>query len=199
VALAWPDKDKFDELAAKPDKYNKPLTWTHFRRLASEKDAAKREQLIEGCLNNGWSVRDLKRHMEGNVTPTAAPDGANTESKPLDALAPMIQGYELQVVAFKQRTGKFREHLTAKINAVDPSDCNDESLDHLLVVRHSLKELIDEFDATFSQFMERRKSHSVAPSASEVTVSDGSGGQMRVHADRNPSVLGALAAASVTG
>jgi hypothetical protein len=162
VVEAWPTEVEFDELAAKSDKFNKPLTWTHYRRIAREKDSAKRGQLIQKCRDNGWSVRDLKRHMEGSSELREAVEGANSETKPLKGLSAVIHSYGSQVAAFKQRTGKFGQSFAAKITSVDPSDCNDESLDELLAVRGNLKELIDQFDATIGQFTERRKSIAVA-------------------------------------
>jgi hypothetical protein len=158
VVEAWPIEADFNERAARPDKFRKPLTWTHFRRIASEKDAAKREQLFQKCLDNGWSVRGLNQHMLGISGSHHAAEGANSESKPLTGLSAVIHSYGSQVAAFKQRTGKFGQCLTAKISSVDPSDFNDESLDELLAVRGNLKELIDQFDATIGQFTERRKS-----------------------------------------
>ena len=177
VALAWPDKTKFDELAARPDKFDKPLTWTHFRRIAVEKDAVKREQLIQDCLRNGWSVRDLKRQMEGAAAPNGSSDGTNLDSKPIKGIAAVIHSYGSQVATFKQHTDKFRERFAATINAVDPTDCNDESLDQLLAVRTCLTELIEQFDAACRQYTERQKSPSTVPSAPESSFRMGRAGR----------------------
>ena len=181
VAVAWPDETGFDELSSKTDKFRKPLTWTHFRRIAAEKDATKREQLIQNCLQHGWSVRELKKEMQtgnGFTAPNAMPDEAVTESKPRQGLAAAIQDYGSQVAAFKRRAGTFGQHLAAKINEVDPSDCNDASLDQLRAVRRDLKELIDQLDTSIGQFAERRKS--VGPIANKAQTSDGTIGQTLV-------------------
>jgi hypothetical protein len=113
VAVTWPDEAKFNELVARGQQSGRPLSWSHMVLLATESDEAKREQLVQDCLRNGWSVSDLKRQMEGT----------HQESEPLSGLDDVIQSFVAQVTSFKQRSHKLGELFTAKVNAVDPADC----------------------------------------------------------------------------
>ena len=60
VAATW-NEEKFRKLADKHDKFGKLLSWSHYLTLAAEKDPQRRRQLTKQTLDNGWSVRDLKK------------------------------------------------------------------------------------------------------------------------------------------
>ena len=94
VAVTWPDANKFDELVARSNRFDKPLTWSHFILLATVTDDARREKLIDDSLHNGWTVRELQVMMRtGPTEEYEEADAAETEPKLPPDLAAAIQNY----------------------------------------------------------------------------------------------------------
>ena len=63
VAKAWPDKRKFDELAAQDDTYGKPLSWSHIVLLATVATPEHCDKLAKDALKHGWNVRELRKKL----------------------------------------------------------------------------------------------------------------------------------------
>lgn len=159
VALTWPDKTKFDELVARSNRFNRPLTWSHYILLATVSDNARREKLIEDSLQNGWTVRELQTQIRTNPTgQDEYTDAAAPESRMPPDLAAAIQNYGSQVATFKRTAATFGQQLRRKMEETDPTELGDGLLDQMRLARHELHELLEELDDTIREFEERRRS-----------------------------------------
>jgi hypothetical protein len=168
VAVTWPDADKFDELVARSNKFDKPLSWSHFVLLATVTDDDRREKLIEGSLHNGWTVRELQMKMRtGPTEQHEEADAAEPKPKLPPDLAAAVQNYGSQVATFKRTADTFGQHVRRKMEEVDPTDLGDSLLEQMRQARHDLYELLSELDETIWQFEDRRRSQSLVPSDDE--------------------------------
>ena len=173
VALTWPDQDKFDELVVKDDKFGKPLSWSHIILLATVSDDARREQLIQDSLQNGWTVRELKMETRiGTTTRCETADAAEQEPMPPQHIAAAVQSYGAQVATFKRNATTFGQLLIRKMEDVDPTDLSDKLLDQMRQARRDVKVVLTELNEIIRQFREHRVSPSTVPnevdSASDV-------------------------------
>ena len=126
VADAW-KKAEFRKLAARKDKFRKPLSWSHYLTLAAAKDAEQRQALVEQTLTEGWSVRELKRAASGNP-----PNGTGTIEEP-EAPRPLVNSvnnYTIGLHTAKSNANVFGSEITKQVNA-DPTDVNSSVLTKL--------------------------------------------------------------------
>ncbi len=135
VADTW-SKEEFRKLAAKRDKFEKPLSWTHYLVLAAEKDAEQRQALIEQTINGGWTVRDLKQAAAGNPPP-----GTRTtkETKTPRPLVNAVANYAIGLHTAKANADVFGTEIAKKVEDADPSDLNSSLLTKLKQARADLE------------------------------------------------------------
>ena len=144
VAKTWPDRGSFDEIAARTDAFGKPLTWSNIVLLAAQADPERRTKLIDQCLENGWTNRQLSTerrrlvqpenadtdHEAGipNVTVAACETGDSDEAstylppKPPRVLEIAVGNFLTQITALGRNVNAFNEQCMAEINNADASD-----------------------------------------------------------------------------
>jgi hypothetical protein len=137
VAKAW-DQEKFDAMAAKRDKFGKPLSWSHLMVLAAEKDAKRRRDLTSQTLGSGWSVRELKRNVRGET-----PDGAEKTGespKPPRPLTNAVDNYTTTLAAAKNNAGVYGETIGEQIENAEPAELKCDVLLRLKQARQDLED-----------------------------------------------------------
>ena len=63
VAESWSESQLKVEID-RTNRFGQPLSWSHFLALAKVDDARSRALLIDECLANAWSVRELTQRMQ---------------------------------------------------------------------------------------------------------------------------------------
>jgi hypothetical protein len=119
VADAW-NQEKFNELAAKRDKRDKPLSWTHIMILATEKDAKRRRTFATQTVANGWSIRELKKKLSGDPG-----DSETTEAewpKPPRPLVNAVENYTTNLTTAKANAGVYGETIGEQIEHAKAED-----------------------------------------------------------------------------
>ncbi len=137
VAKAW-NQEKFDELAAKRDKYGKPLSWSHIMFLATEKDAKRRRTFTKQTIDNGWSVRDLKKKVGGksDETETTGAEGP----KPPRPLVNAVDNYATALTTAKANADTFGQAIDEQIEHAKPEELKSDLLARLKQARKDLDE-----------------------------------------------------------
>ncbi len=137
VAETW-NKEKFRELAEKRDKFEKPLSWSHFMVLAAEKDAKRRRDLISKTHKAGWSVRDLKRAVAG-MEPKAAKAAGAEEPKPPRPLTAAIANFTTGLNTAKANADVYGKEIAKQVGDAEPSVLKTGSLEQLKKARADLE------------------------------------------------------------
>ena len=158
VAVTWPSKKEFTELAAKVDRFDKPLGWSRIVQLANVATVESRDTLIADALKHGWNVRDLRKNLRAG---TAEEDDATPAAKPqpkvpcvLDAA---VQNYVTQVAALTSNAAAFGKHFVEQIEEADPADLTDAVVDRLEQAREDLRELLTQADRCIEEVQQRRR------------------------------------------
>ena len=157
VAKSWPDRKKFDELAGKTDKFDKPLSWYHIVLLATVATAECRGKLAENALKHGWNVRELRNNLQLDAAGPAEEDSAAAPQPKLPrVLDTTVQNYVTQVGALKSNAAAFGAHLVEEIKDADPADLTDVFVDRLTQARQDISELLKQLDECLEQVRQRR-------------------------------------------
>lgn len=63
VAEAWTAEQIETILRRKDEQRKQPLSWTHLVLLAEVDDKKERRSWVDGTLQNGWTVKELRAHL----------------------------------------------------------------------------------------------------------------------------------------
>jgi len=97
VAESWSAED-LKRQAQRTNRFGQPLTWSHVLALTRAPESA-RPGLIDRCLANAWSVRDLKRRLDRLAMQRS--DGARAANAVHVALREGIQNAHRAVTGFR--------------------------------------------------------------------------------------------------
>ncbi len=165
LAATWPDATKFAVLAAKENKNNIPLSWSHFLVLMREEDKERRQSLMDEALKKGWTVEKLEQERQGdsscagNTGTTdeskgAVSDPSKAEAVPASSpLKAVVNGVKDQMTAV---TAACEKDLPKKL-ASAPVDELDDTLVSLQQAREQCETTMKSIDMAIEQVEERRK------------------------------------------
>ena len=126
VATFWPDEQQFKNAVMCE---GKSLSWSHVMELTREQDSDRRQSLMAQALNDGWSVKRLKKERKASTVEEDDPDVA--PSRPSHNLGDVAEGFSTQLAALKST---WEEDLPRQIKKTDPIELP-AALDKLLQAR----------------------------------------------------------------
>ena len=126
VATFWPDEQQFKNSVMYEDK---SLSWSHVMELTREQDSDRRQSLMAQALNEGWSVKRLKKERKASTV--EEDDPGVSPSRPSHNLADVAEGFSTQLAALKST---WEEDLPRQIRKTDPIELP-AALDKLLQAR----------------------------------------------------------------
>jgi hypothetical protein len=128
------NKNKFQELVSKTDKYGKPLSWWHYVELSQEPNGSRRRSLLSKTLRNGWSVRELAAARKND--PTSEDRNRSDANGPPDEQRILLSAVD-EVLSEVDAFGGAWDKLPTKIEKGDAGDVTD-ALDRLKQARQNL-------------------------------------------------------------